>query len=415
MNNFKLNRNEILNNIEDNSLVILYSGALKQASADESYPFKVNMNFYYLTGIKQDNVYYLCKKINGKIEEHLFIYKNDPVKIRWIGAYLYEDEAKEIADINNIHYVDEFNSYVTKILLSKKIKYVYLDLEKPDFAGQINFGYQLKDKVNAIDFSKKVIDIYPIIVANRGIKKPYEVDLFKEDVRITKLALEEVMKKLPSLDTEYQVQAVFEGAIKFIGNARTSFDTIAASGKNAAILHYHSNDAKMDKNDMILLDLGAENNMYHADISRTYPISGKFNPLQKTIYSIVLECNKYIISIMKPGISVRELQNETIRFLQEGCLKHGLIKDKEEIKNYYFHGISHHIGLDTHDPYPRYSGTLVPGMILSCEPGLYFEELGIGVRIEDDILITEDGNINLSEDIIKEIDDIENFMSQYIK
>ena len=154
MNNFKLNRNEILNNIEYNSLVILYSGALKQASADESYPFKVNMNFYNLTGIKQDNVYYLCKKINGKIEEHLFIYKNDPVKIRWIGAYLYEDEAKEIADINNIHYVDEFNSYVTKILLSKKIKYVYLDLEKPDFAGQINFGYQLKDKVNAIDFSK---------------------------------------------------------------------------------------------------------------------------------------------------------------------------------------------------------------------------------------------------------------------
>ena len=171
----------------------------------------------------------------------------------------------------------------------------------------------------------------------------------------------------------------------------------------------------LNKEDMILLDLGAECNNYHADISRTYPITGKYSPLQKKIYTIVLECNKHIIEMIKPGVSIRDLQNETINFLAEGCLKEGLIKDKEEIKNYYFHGVSHHIGLDTHDPYPRYSGTLVPGMILSCEPGLYFEELGIGVRIEDDILITEDGNINLSEDIIKEIDDIENFMSQYIK
>ena len=315
-----------------------------------------------------------------------------------------------ISGINEIHYVEEFNSFLTKMLRPNKIKRVYLDLELPSFEGQVNFGYKLKDLVSALAFDKKIIDIYPEIVKLRGVKKPYEVELFKEDVRITNLALQEVMKHLKNLEYEYQVQAVFEGSIRYFGNATTSFDTIAASGKNAAILHYRDNSMKMDHNDMILLDLGAENNMYHADISRTYPLSGKFNDLQRKIYTIVLNCNKHIISLAKPGVTIRDLQNETISFLADSCLKEGLIKEKEEIHNYYFHGISHHIGLDTHDPYPRYQGVLVPGMIISCEPGLYFENLGIGVRIEDDLLITEDGCENLSKDIIKEIDDIENYM-----
>lgn len=410
MNNYQINREELLSKIENNSLLILYSGALKQISADENYPFKVNMNFFYLTGINQDNVYYLAKKENNQVKEYLFIYKNDPLKVRWIGAYLYEDEAKEISGINEIHYVEEFNSYLTKMLRPNKIKRVYLDLELPSFEGQVNFGYKLKDLVSALAFDKQIVDIYPEIVKLRGVKKPYEVELFKEDVKITNLALQEVMKHLKNLDYEYQVQAVFEGSIRYFGNATTSFDTIAASGKNAAILHYRDNSMKMDHNDMILLDLGAENNMYHADISRTYPLSGKFNDLQRKIYTIVLNCNKHIISMIKPGVTIRELQNETISFLADSCLNEGLINEREEIHNYYFHGISHHIGLDTHDPYPRYQGVLVPGMIISCEPGLYFENLGIGVRIEDDILVTEDGCENLSKDIIKEIDDIENYM-----
>ena len=412
MNNYFENRKELLNSLDDNSLVILYSGALKHRSADSSYPFVVNMNFFYLTGIKQDNVYYLCKKIKGKVEEHLFIYENDPVKVRWIGAYLYENEAREISNVENIHFVHEFDAFLVKTLRNVNIKSVYIDLENSGYTGQVNFGKVLKDKVNSLALDKKVKDIYPLIVALRGVKKPYEVELYKEDVRVTNLALQEVMRRLKELDYEYQVQAVFEGAIKYYGNANTSFETIAASGKNAAILHYSENSMKMNKEDMILLDLGAENNMYHADISRTYPLSGKFNELQKKIYTIVLECNKYIISLIKPGRTVRELQNETIAFLAEHCLEQGLISSLEEIKNYYFHGVSHHIGLDTHDPYPRYQGELKEGMIISCEPGLYFEELGIGVRIEDDILVTSDGNINLSKDIIKEIEDIENFMSK---
>ncbi len=411
MNNFQQNRSELYAQLEDNSACILYSGALKQVSADENYPFKVNMNFYYLTGIKQDNVYLVVSKYRKQIEETLYVYENDPDKVRWIGAYLYKEEAERISGIKDIRYLDRLDGDLCRLLGRKGIRKVYLDLEKPPFEGQVNFGYVLKNKVNAIDFDKVVEDIYPKIVALRGIKKAEEIELYRENVRITDLALQEVMKRLKDLEYEYQVQAVFEGAIRFFGNANPSFDTIAASGKNAAILHYRSNSAKMNRSDMILLDLGAENNLYHADISRTYPLSGKFDPLQKKIYQIVLECNKHIISLIRPGNTIRNLQDETVRFLGEACLNAGLINEFDEIHRYYFHGVSHHIGLDTHDPYPRYNTTLVPGMIISCEPGLYFEELGIGVRIEDDILVTESGCENLSADIIKEVDDIENFMA----
>lgn len=411
MNNFQQNRSELYAQLEDNSACILYSGALKQVSADENYPFKVNMNFYYLTGIKQDNVYLVVSKYRKQIEETLYVYENDPDKVRWIGAYLYKEEAERISGIKDIRYLDRLDGDLCRLLSRKGIRKVYLDLEKPPFEGQVNFGYVLKNKVNAIDFDKVVEDIYPKIVALRGIKKAEEIELYRENVRITDLALQEVMKRLKDLEYEYQVQAVFEGAIRFFGNANPSFDTIAASGKNAAILHYRSNSAKMNRSDMILLDLGAENNLYHADISRTYPLSGKFDPLQKKIYQIVLECNKHIISLIRPGNTIRNLQDETVRFLGEACLNAGLINEFDEIHRYYFHGVSHHIGLDTHDPYPRYNTTLVPGMIISCEPGLYFEELGIGVRIEDDILVTESGCENLSADIIKEVDDIENFMA----
>ena len=242
MNNYQNNRIELLNLIEDNSLVVLYSGALKQTSNDENYPFKVNMNFFYLTGINQDNVYLLLEKVNGKVKETLFIYENDPLKVRWIGAYLYPEEAKEISGIENIDFVNNFEKVLEKTVKSNRTKRVYLDLEKIPFDGQVNFGKVLKDKINTINFCKLVVDIYPTISELRGVKKPYEIELFREDVKVTDLALQEVMKRLSHLEYEYQAQGVFEGTIKCLKNARTSFDTIAASGKNAAVLHYRSND-----------------------------------------------------------------------------------------------------------------------------------------------------------------------------
>lgn len=415
MNKYVLNREKLINVLDDKSIVVLYSGALKQMSYDESYPFKVNTNFYYLTGIDQDNVYLIISKLKGEVKTSLYIAKNDETLIKWVGASLYQDEAKEISGIDDVHYLDEFNNDLIKLVSKKSFKNVYLDLEKIDFDGQVHFGYKLKDLVNGIDYSKTIKDVYPLITRLRGVKEDYEIEEFKKAVEITNKALNKVMENLPSLNYENEVRGLFEGTIRALGNSDTSFATIAASGKNAATLHYSADNEPLKKDGMILLDLGAEFHKYHADISRTYPCDGVYKGKEKEIYEIVLGCNKYIISCIKPGETIRSLQNKTVEYLASECLKHNLIKEKEEIKNYYFHGISHHIGLDTHDPYPSYNEALVPGMIISCEPGLYFEELGIGVRIEDDILLTREGNINLSQDIIKEISDIEAYMAQFKK
>lgn len=414
MNNYASQRKEFLEKLNDNSVAILYSGASKQESYDEDYYWVVNRNFFYITGINQADVYVVLAKRKGQVKETVYCAKNDPVLIKWVGEVLYPEQIKEIAEVENVKFLDEFNTDLVRLMKDNRYKSVYLDLENPSFKGQRNFGLELKAKVSSLALDKKIIDANPIITRIRGVKKPYEIELFQYDVDITKKALEFVMQHLGDVEYEYQIQALFEGAIKFYGNGIPSFHTIVGSGINGTTLHYSENVKKLDKNDLVLLDLGANCNLYHADISRTYPLSGKFSPLQKTVYTIVLECNKHIKECAKPGVSIRDLQKETVKFLQEGCLKAGLIKEPEEIKNYYFHGVSHHIGLDTHDPYPDYSEGLKPGMIISDEPGLYFPELKIGVRIEDDVLITENGSEFLSKDIIKEVDEVEAYIQKYL-
>ena len=414
MNNFKLQRKEFVDGLLDNSITILYSGATKQESYDEDYYFSVNRNFYYVTGINQDDVYIMILKRKGTVKEIVYAAENDPLKIKWVGEVLYPEEIKEISEVNEVKFLNEFETDLVRLMRDNRYKCVYLDLEEPSFQGQRNFGLELKKKVNALALDKKVYDAYPLITRNRGVKKPYEIELFRHDVEVTRKALEYVMQNLSKCEYEYQVQALFEGAIKFYGNAIPSFHTIAGSGVNGATLHYSENVKKLDKNDMILLDLGANCNLYHADISRTYPLSGKYSPQQKTIYSIVLGCNKHIESMARPGVSIHDLQMETVKYLAKACLDAKLIKTEEEIKNYYFHGVSHHIGLDTHDPYPDRTEGLKAGMIISNEPGLYFKELGIGVRIEDDLLITEDGCENLSKDIIKDVDEVEAYIQKYM-
>ena len=210
---------------------------------------------------------------------------------------------------------------------------------------------------------------------------------------------------------EYELEAHFDYVLKSEGQHDFAFTTIAASGGNATTLHYSSNDSVMQDGDLVLFDLGAKAGGYSADISRTFPVNGKFSPLQRTIYEIVLAANKKICKVAKAGMTTGELQAITVDVLADGCLKAGLIQTREEIKRVYFHGVSHSLGLDTHDPMPR--GIPLPvGAVITNEPGLYFPEHNIGVRIEDDLYLLKNKAINLSADIIKEVDEIEAFMAE---
>jgi Xaa-Pro aminopeptidase len=245
----------------------------------------------------------------------------------------------------------------------------------------------------------------------RRIKSTDEVNEIRKAIQHTKKGIESVFTLAKVGMNERTLEATFEYNIKLSGSSGISFDTIVASGKNATVLHYIENNQEIPEDALVLLDLGAYHNQYAADISRTFPVSGKFTERQAQLYNMVLEVNKETIKRVKPGIYVKELNDFAKDMLAQGMIDLGMIKEKSEITKYYYHGVSHYLGLDVHDV-GTYSEKIEPGVVITVEPGIYIEEEGIGIRIEDDILVTEDGYENLSKDIIKEVKDIENFINK---
>lgn len=411
---FILRRSKIAEDLEEGSCLILFAGVPKKRSEDEDYDFSINRNFYYLTNIEQDESILMIKKEGGVVNETLFISEFDEVKEKWTGKRLTAKEARDLSGIQNVLFINQFEVSLESLYKDKNLIRVYIDLDPELKIGPSFTTHEFMKVINQKS-KLKVLDAYNLVAKLRIYKSEAEINEFKEAIHTTNLGLEALMRKLKGGLYEYQLSSLFYYTVQDHNFSELSFPTIAAGGVNATCLHYATPLSKINDGDLILFDLGARNNYYNADISRTYPINGKFNSLQKKIYQIVLDANKLVIKTAKPGVSIKELNDLVTNFMAEECLKLKLIHSKEEIKNYYFHSCSHYIGLDTHDislkSDTRYSYLpLEKGMVISDEPGLYFKELGIGVRIEDDLLITENGCINLSEEIIKEVEDIEKFM-----
>jgi len=274
------------------------------------------------------------------------------------------------------------------------------------------------------------VNVRPLIEAMRLIKSRAEIKIIKHALGITKEAHLKAMQISKTLQYEYELQAEIEYCFKKNGAYSDAYTTIVASGNAANTLHYISNNQKLICGDLILIDAGCEYDYYASDITRTIPVSGKFSKQQKELYSMVLDVNKKIIEMIKPNILRSELQKSSEELLCQGLIELGILKgDFQEImdeklhKKYYPHGIGHWMGLDVHDecPYKVEEGNELPlqtGMVLTIEPGIYLDKddksvpkkyRGIGIRIEDDILVTKDGYENLSSDIVKEIDDIESY------
>jgi len=411
------NRKRYIDCINDNSVTVLFSGNTFQRTADQDYPYSVNRNFYYLTGINQANVIFvLVKGING-IKEYLLIEENDPVLVKWVGMKLTKEEAQEISGIENVLYLNSFDSLIFSLFNSSRknfdeLYYLYLDLERRNSPDYTTKALKYSQEINKQYPEVKVENAYKKIVRLRMNKTKEEVEKIQESIDVTKGALENVLKNIKPGLYEYQVETFYDSYIKFNGQKITSFDTICATGKNATILHYVDNNTMIKDNDLVLFDLGCCTDYYISDISRTYPANGKFTDRQKQIYNIVLNCNKKCIEYLKPGLTWDEYNKYANCLLISGLKEIGLIKEDKELIKYYWHSIGHSTGLDTHDPDIR-NIKFEEGMVMTVEPGLYIEDENIGVRIEDNILITKDGCINLSKDIIKEVDEIEDFMKKY--
>ena len=406
---FDLNRKNLIKKMKEESLLILFAGDAPFRSADQQYKFTPNRNFYYLTGIDDKKVILTILKTETEVIENVYVQREDELMAKWVGRSINKDEARKISKVKNIKYIDEFESTISSYIDRRGIKNIYFDLERqsidiPSTKAQ-DIANLMKIKYPYI----KIKNIYSQIVSLRMIKNEDEIKTIKKAISITKEGIISMAKNVKPNMKEYEVESYFDFEIKRLGASAHAFNTICASGKNATVLHYEDNNQDCTDGDLILFDLGAEYNYYCSDISRTIPINGKFTERQKQIYSIVLNCMKEVEKAAKPGITLRDLNDIAKKSLSKGCIDIGLISKEEEIEKYYFHSIGHSLGLDTHDVWISDS-KLEVGSVITNEPGLYIEEEGIGIRLEDDLLITDFGCTNLSNDIPIEIEDIENLM-----
>ena len=403
---YKNNRQRVLDEISDNSLLILFAGKSPKKTGDENYQFTPNRNFYYLTGIDEEDHILVLSKINGESKEYLFIKEVDSVREKWEGKTIRKEEVADICDIRDVKYLGDFNSFIERIILNKEDINIYLDLEKG------NTSYSFINEIKTQYFNINIKNVHNLIGKLRLIKTTEEVDRIKKAISITIEGVKELMKNSKPGINEYELEAYFDFVCKKNGVKDLAFKTIAAAGKNATVLHYVTNDSELKDGDLILFDLGAQYKYYNGDISRTFPTNGKFTERQKEVYNAVLKVNNMVISEMKPGVSFLELNKKAREWIAEECISLGLITNKEDVSKYYYHSIGHSLGMDTHDIELENRDVIFEeGMIYTVEPGIYIEEEGIGIRIEDDILITKDGHEVLTKEMIKTVEEIEAFMT----
>jgi len=410
------NRKRFIELMENGSIAVFDSGQAPHITTDQFYPYSPNRSFYYLTGLNVENCRLMIIKNKKQFLTFLFVEETTEYMRKWVGEKMSKETASETSGIvsNRVFYLSEFDGIFRNAMLSsggfgfEPPSILYLDL----------YRYKVNVKPYALSQFKDLIEQFKelrIVNANgqlaylRMFKNEFEIKQISSAISITNVGLNRVMKELKNRSNESQIAADFLHEITLNGSEGKSFNTIAASGKNATVLHYEDNNAELKQGNLLLCDLGALYQNYAADISRTYPISGVFSKRQKDLYAIVLKANKMTIDYVKPGITWKDLNAYAKSILIKECKAIGLIESDEEITKYYTHSIGHFLGLDVHD-IGIYNKELLEGMIITIEPGLYIKEEGIGIRIEDNILITKEGCINLSESIIKEIEDIEKYM-----
>lgn len=402
---FIKNRNKLFSLMEDDSILVSFSRRGKEKDVEEKC--NVNRNYFYLSGvIEYDNIVLLYKK-DGVNKDTIFIKPYDEFRAKWHGASKSKEEVQEESGIQDVRYLDTFDTAINYYL--NTVKNIYIDIDPSPLKGIKNESVVFSDLIKSKFPFVQIKNARMLFAKARMVKEEEEINEMVKAIEITNKGLLNVLKNMKE-QYEYQLESYFDQSIKFNGATGFAFTTIGASGPNATCLHYSANNSLAKDGDLILFDLGASLHMYCADISRTYPINGKYSPRQKQIYNIVLGAQQKAFEAMKPGVTLRQINQVVIKYYEDELLKIGLIKEKEEVSKYYYHGISHHIGLEVHD-LSIYDEPLVEGCIISNEPGLYIEEEGIGIRIEDDILITKDGAKNLSSMIVKDPEEIEKLIA----
>ena len=396
--------------LEDGDAIFIFSGCSVACSEDECYPFNVNRNFFYLTGLEKEDMVLVLRKTNGQVVTAMFISEVKEAVAKYVGASMTKSEVKKATGVVQVLDREELMNFVSSLYNyghANGHMRIWLDLWRYQHNQVESEAERFARKLETTFINVEIKDVRDKLAQMRMIKDETEVQEIKKAINTTKLGVEAMMRMIKPGMNEMVVEAIFDLTIAHKGCKKTAFTTIAASGPRATTLHYSDNNQPAEDGELFLVDLGATSGLYCADISRTFPVNGKFTARQKAIYNTVLEAQRIVEDNAKPGITIRELNDLVIAHYKKELPKLGLEKPVSE---YYYHGIGHHLGLDTHDITSGNKKMLEAGMVITNEPGLYIADEGIGIRIEDDLLITEDGCINLAKDIPHEVDDIEALM-----
>ncbi len=418
---FIANRKRFVAEMASNALAIFHSNDMMPRNADATHLWRQNSDLFYLTGIDQEESVLLlfpdCSIDNRK--EVLFVKRTSEEIAIWEGHKYTIEEARATSGIQNVFWLDQMPAILN--LLMRHADSVYMNTNEND-----RYVHEVEDRNLRNVFSmQKAYPLHtykrsaPIMAKLREIKSATEVALLQTAIDITEKSFRRIAQFIKPGVWEYEIEA--EIIHEFLRNRGTgfAFEPILASGANSCVLHYNKNNEQCKAGDVILLDYGAEYGMYNADMTRVLPVSGTFTPRQKEVYQAVLNIQKAATKMLVVGNERQPYEREVGKVATEELIKLGLLT-KEAVakqdpnaplyKKYFMHGTSHFLGLDVHDIGNYYGNKFSAGMVFTCEPGIYIREENIGIRLENDILITDKGNIDLMANIPIEIADVEDLM-----
>lgn len=409
---FEGNRKRFYESMKNNSLAVFFSGAEIRKSNDEYYPFFANRNFFYLTGLEEKNIILLAGKDGaGKAWEKLYLLPPDLMAERWTGKRLKADEAAELGGFANTGYVQAFDGEFHNCAYSGNYEYLYLDAFKYE-ENDIDTPVHLFQKrvQNMYAFLKRE-DAKAILGRMRTIKQPCEIEAMRKAELITCEGITRMMQASKPGMYEYQYKAEFDYALGQHSPAGSGFPSIISAGQNNFCIHYYSYKGQAHDGDMVLNDVGASYDNLVNDVSRGFPCNGTFSDRQKLLYECALRTSDHMFEIIKPGMKMSDVDATARRYNFEQLKEAGVCKDFADIGTYMWHGGAHHVGYDCHDAIVT-PETIAPGMVFCVDIGIYHEEWGIGFRIEDNCLVTEDGCENLSAMTPRTIQEIEDCMKK---
>ena len=401
------NRKRLYQHMDAGSLLAIFSGEELWKCGDECFPFFADRNFVYLTGLKcKSAVLLAAKDPDGSVQERLYLLPPDALAERWTGVRVRPEEAEEISGISDARSIQAFERDFSALASGGKYEKIYLDLyrytpEQPDRPS-----HRLLRRIRK-DFAYLSIgNAEEILRSLRLTKQPCEIGALRKAEDITREGIFAMMRSSHPGKYEYQYKADFDYALAQHSPDGPGFPSIISCGKNNFCIHYYSYTGQAQDGDMVLNDVGAQYDCMITDVSRAWPCNGKFSERQRILYECVLATSNYLFSIIRPGMKMEDVDATIRRYNAEHLVEAGVLKSVDEVDRLMWHGGSHHIGYDVHDMVKR-PEILAPNMVFCVDVGVYNEEWGIGFRLEDNCLVTEDGCENLSAAIPRTIEDIE--------